>query len=80
MVKHHSCNHHHPEAHSNLKQMTPLDIVEMICDWHAISQENDMGADSTYKWAGVNIGRWKFSELQLNFIYETIGELGRRNG
>lgn len=42
-------NRHHPEskAHDN-SNMTMLDLIEMVCDWTAISQE--YGNLSCKKW------------------------------
>lgn len=41
-MSHHWCqtqNRHHPEFHGGLKNMTELDVMEMICDFLARSQE-----------------------------------------
>lgn len=32
-------NRHHPEFFQNINDMTELDILEMICDWHSRSVE-----------------------------------------
>ena len=34
---HKKFNRHHPEYHSNPKNMTNEDIIEMVCDWAAMS-------------------------------------------
>lgn len=36
---HWSNNRHHPEYYSNLKDMTKIDILEMVCDWAARSEQ-----------------------------------------
>jgi hypothetical protein len=73
-------NAHHPEAHDDPNNMSNLDIVEMVCDWTAISQENDSDNASCFSWASANIDKkWNFSAAQKNFIFATIHELDRRN-
>lgn len=37
--KHWANNRHHPEHFNSIYDMTTLDILEMICDWHARSVE-----------------------------------------
>lgn len=32
-------NRHHPEHFSNIENMTDVDMLEMICDWHARSKQ-----------------------------------------
>lgn len=32
-------NSHHPEHYKNSSEMTELDILEMVCDWHARSTQ-----------------------------------------
>ena len=34
-------NRHHPEHFSNIENMEELDILEMICDWHARSKQHE---------------------------------------
>ena len=80
-AEHRSRNLHHPEAHGTVSQMRTLDIVEMICDWHAIAQENGTGHGSTAKWLREEgIKRWRFTESQLELARETITELEKRTG
>jgi hypothetical protein len=55
-----------------------LDLVEMVCDWTAIAQENG-GDRSARGWAERNIARWSFSRPMRGFIFLTIDELDRRN-
>ena len=70
-------NAHHPEAHRSPDTMSVLDLVEMVCDWTAIAQEN--GGRSARPWASVNISRWPFSRAARDFVFVTIDELDRRN-
>ena len=70
-------NAHHPEAHLVPDAMSVLDLVEMVCDWTAIAQEN--GGASARPWALANLTRWAFSRPARDFIFVTIDELDRRN-
>lgn len=47
------------------------DILEMVADWMAVSQERC--TNSAREWANSNIGkRWKFDKDQIDFIYKCI--------
>lgn len=71
-------NRHHPEAHSDVNQMSLLDLVEMIADWTAIAQEN--GRTSCLPWALENLDKkWSFSPEKKSLIFEIIAEMDRRN-
>lgn len=73
--RHRAGNAHHPEAHAHPDAMTPLDLVELVCDWTAIAQETggDCGA-----WAREHSGRWPFSPAARALLFSTIEELERR--
>lgn len=74
-------NRHHPEAHQNINKMTELDIVEMVCDWTAIAQENDGNNSSCMSWAMENIDKkWCFSSVLKSHIFAAIYELDMRRG
>src|SRR5262249_44049812 len=76
---HRERNAHHPEAHRSPDTMSVLDLVEMVCDWTAIAQENEGDGGSARVWAERNISRWGFSRSTRTFIFLTIDELDRRN-
>lgn len=46
-LKHHYAhNRHHPEHHPNgIRDMTLVDLVEMLCDWMAATQRHDPPSD-----------------------------------
>ena len=73
-IQHHvTTNRHHPEFHSHPDDMTPVDLIEMVCDWTAMSQELGQDSGSARGWADKTIG----SRLLLNsdnrrFVYEMI--------
>ncbi len=74
-------NKHHPEAHQTPEVMSDLDIVEMVCDWTAIAQENNEDNGSCLAWAKMNINKkWHFSSSKKNLIFATISELDYRRG
>ena len=74
-------NLHHPEAHPNPDLMNISDIVEMVCDWAAIAQENNDNNGSCLQWATLNIyKKWNFSLEKNILIFSTIQELDRRRG
>jgi uncharacterized protein DUF5662 len=75
---HRARNSHHPEAHACPDAMSPLDLVEMVCDWTAIAQEQT-GAGSARPWAEQHISRWAFAPRTRAFIFRAIDELDRRN-
>lgn len=78
-IKHHTeSNRHHSEAHTSVNDMSCLDVVEMVCDWTAISQE--YGADTCLAWVEANVSKFGFNDDMLAFIYETISELNLRLG
>jgi hypothetical protein len=68
---HYENNPHHPEYHKNgIKDMTLINIVEMICDWYAASQRNANGNifDSMQK----NKERFKISDDLYLILENTI--------
>lgn len=79
-------NRHHPEFHSqgideknkdvlskkiiDATLMEDIDIMEMVCDWCAMSEERD---NSPYDWAEKTINKkWKFTKEQEKLIYRCI--------
>lgn len=77
-TKHHVLtNSHHPEYHQNDSSiiMPIVDVLEMVCDWTAMSEELGQGS-SARNWADKNIGtRWNFSKHTIRIIYNTIDVL-----
>jgi len=62
-------NKHHPEFYSNTKDMTKLDIAEMVADWASMSQELK---NNLKEWVKDNIDKWGFSKDQVNLIYDFV--------
>jgi hypothetical protein len=78
--QHHISNNlHHPEAHQNINHMRIIDIVEMVCDWTAISEELGVKHGSCLGWVRHEIDKkWQFSTEMKDFIFTTIHELNKR--
>lgn len=75
-------NSHHPEYWDKSKSssskvvdatdMPDIDLAEMVADWLAMSDEKKTNA---IDWADNNVNiRWKFSDHQVNLIYELLNE------
>jgi len=57
--------------------MREASLIEMVCDWSAMSEEH--GENGPKTWADTNIGvRWNFSKKQKELIYSTIDFLWNR--
>lgn len=64
-------NRHHPEWHPDPDEMTEVDLIEMVCDWKAMSQE--FGEKTPMNFANKVLGRrFKFSENKCDKIRELI--------
>lgn len=71
---HVTTNRHHPEFHESPKDMSTIDIFEMVADWAAMAEE--LGEGSPRGWADKNIGsRWEFTDDQIANIYGAIEEI-----
>ena len=70
-VQHHyAVNPHHPEFYNNVEAMSTSDIIEMVCDWAAMSQELK---NSLRQFANKRISEvYKFNESQQQLIYKLI--------
>ena len=73
-IDHHvTTNRHHAEFHSNPNDMTDVDLIEMVCDWTAMSQEFKQDGGSARGWADKTIGhRLKLNSDRREFVYRMI--------
>lgn len=73
-IDHHmTTNRHHPEFHSNPNDMTDVDLIEMVCDWTAMSQEFGQDGGSARGWADKMIGsRLRLNDDRRRFVYAMI--------
>ena len=69
---HKSKNRHHPEYHNNPKHdMSNEDIIEMVCDWAAMSQEFK---NSLSLWIHKHATRREFTDDQIELINK-VGDI-----
>lgn len=78
-INHHvTCNRHHYQFHSDPNDMTEVDLIEMVCDWTAMSQEFGHDGGSARGWADKTIGkRVDFDTANTQFVYRMIAELDK---
>lgn len=76
-IDHHvTTNRHHPEFHADPNNMSDVDLIEMVCDWTAMSQEFRQDGGSARGWADKTIGkRVHFADDKRQFIYDVIDVL-----
>lgn len=81
-IDHHvTTNRHHPEFHPDPNEMTPVDLIEMVCDWTAMSQEFGQDGGSARGWADKTIGhRLHLNEANRRFVYDMIELLDAKLG
>jgi len=72
---HHANNQHHVQYYSDgIKDMSLLDILEMICDWRAATRRN---SESRFKgFLEVAIKKYNISPELEKIIQTTLKELG----
>ena len=61
-------NRHHPEHFDNINEMEDIDIMEMICDWHARSKQHNTDMIEFVKIRQTN--RFHFPEKMFEKILE----------
>ena len=68
---HYKNNRHHPEHFENgIKNMTLIDLLEMICDWKAASERHADG--DVYKSLVINKERFGYSDELYNILKNTV--------
>ena len=73
-INHHmTTNRHHAEFHADPNDMTEVDLIEMVCDWTAMSEEFGQDGGSARGWADRTIGKHlHFNADRAAFVYQTI--------
>lgn len=72
---HYANNRHHPEHYVNgVKDMTLIDLVEMLVDWKAASLRHNDG--NVLKSVSHNQGRFGFSDELKQILLNTVNYLG----
>lgn len=76
-IEHHvTSNRHHYQFHAHPDDMTEVDLIEMVCDWTAMSQEFGQDGGSARGWADRTIGtRVDFNAANREFIDRMIAKL-----
>jgi hypothetical protein len=80
-IRHHvTRNRHHPEFHRNPNEMLDIDLIEMVCDWTAMSQELGQHGGSARGWAEKVIGtQHSFDAKRKARIMEIIAMVDEAN-
>lgn len=79
IVHHVTTNRHHPDFHADPNDMTDVDLIEMVCDWTAMSQEFGQDSGSARGWADKTIGsRLLLNDERRQFVYKMIELLDSR--
>jgi hypothetical protein len=67
-LKHHyQSNPHHPEYHENdIKKMSLIDYIEMICDWKASTKRHKTG--NLDKSIEINMDRFNLNQYDIHLI------------
>jgi Family of unknown function (DUF5662) len=73
-IEHHvTSNRHHADFHADPNDMTDVDLIEMVCDWTAMSQEFGQDGGSARGWADKMIGkRLHLNDERRQFVYAMI--------
>ncbi|ELR99915.1 hypothetical protein GLO73106DRAFT_00037680 [Gloeocapsa sp. PCC 73106] len=83
-IQHHvTTNRHHPEFHASPEDMSDVDVIEMVCDWTAITQEIGENGGSARQWADKTIGNrrhFNFGDAKKQFIYRVMNDLDYQLG
>lgn len=75
---HYAHNRHHPEHHKHgIKDMTLIDLLEMICDWRSSSMRHNDG--NILKSIEINQDRFKYSDDLRIILENTAKWLDSRN-
>jgi len=73
-LKHHYANNrHHPEyfgSEDSIDKMTLLDIIEMLCDWHAATKRHADG--DIHKSIEINSKRFRISDQLKSILINTV--------
>ena len=67
-------NSHHIEYYKgNIKRMSPLDLIELLCDWKATTKCNNGNLDCSLK---INKKKYEINNRLLNCLKRDIKEIG----
>lgn len=63
-------NRHHPEYHLDHDDMTQVDLIEMVSDWYAMSEEYNSNIDDWVTYVAPR--RYHFSADKVDTIHQLI--------
>ena len=79
LTHHYAHNDHHPEHHPNgVKDMTLIQVVEMLCDWMAATKRHATG--DIRKSIELNATRFGYGEELKTLLLNTVTALEAGNG
>lgn len=67
-------NTHHPEHWHGIKNMSPLDLIEMLCDWKAATRRHATG--DLLKSIRINAERFGYDQDQEIAFRRDAREIG----
>jgi len=65
-------NRHHPESFNDPNEMTLIDVIEMVADWNAMSQELGTSLKDWVKTTLHKDKKWVFDKKHLNWINNLV--------
>ena len=71
---HYRNNSHHPEYYDSVDGMSPLDLIEMLCDWKAATKRHATG--NFGKSLEVNEARFDYDGLRTHIFKNVAREIG----
>jgi hypothetical protein len=71
---HYRSNSHHPEHYDGVDGMSPLDLIEMLCDWKAATKRHATG--NFGKSLEVNETRFSYDGLRTHTFKNAAREIG----
>lgn len=71
---HYAVNRHHPEFYEDFISMSPIDRIEMLCDWKAATRRHKNGDLKTS--IEINAKRFGYSDKQRDGFIRDSKEIG----
>jgi len=71
---HYANNSHHPEHWNSVEEMTPLELIEMLCDWKAATKRHATGNFS--RSLKINEDRFNYSSVRTEAFKSAAREIG----
>lgn len=76
LAHHYAVNSHHPEHYEDeIRGMSLLDLIEMLCDWKAAGERHATGSN-ILRSIDLNQQRWGYTDELRSILENTARELG----